>query len=54
MIIPIQIVNLFYGERSYYEERFKLIKKYANKHKKDKPELKTEIDKIKGIEKIIL
>jgi hypothetical protein len=43
--------NIFYGSKSYYEERFKQIKKYANKNKKNIPELKMEIDKIKTIEK---
>jgi hypothetical protein len=42
--------NLFYGSRSYYDERFKQIKKYAKKS--DSPgELKTEIDKIKILER---
>ena len=40
----------FYGSRSYYDERFKQIKKYAKKS--DSPgELKTEIDKIKILER---
>ena len=48
---PYQTETVFYGSKSYYEERYKQIKKYANKNKKNLPELKIEIDKIKEIEK---
>ena len=43
--------TIFYGSRSYFDERFKQIKKHTNKNKKDFPELKIEMDKIKAIEK---
>jgi len=42
---------IFYGSKTYYEERFKQIKKYVTKNKADYPELKNEIHKIKQIEK---
>lgn len=43
--------TIYFGSREYYDERFKQIKKYVNKNKKDLPELKNEIDKITDIEK---
>lgn len=42
---------LFYGSKQYYEERYKQIKKYVNKNKKEYPEIKNQMDKIKDLEK---
>ena len=43
--------SLFYGSKAYYEERYKQIKKHVNKNKKEYPDIKKQIDKIKDIEK---
>lgn len=48
---PHQTESIFYGSKLYYEERYKQIKKFANKNKKIYPELKIEIDKIINLEK---
>ena len=43
--------SFFDGSKSYYEERYKQIKKYVNKNKEKHPDIKNQIDKIKTIEK---